>query len=47
MVIGVTIHGANIADRAGTKLLLGKIGEGLPRMEKVWADRGHNGKIGE
>jgi putative transposase len=46
-VIGVRVHGANIADRDGAKLLLAKIGEGFPRMEKVWADRGYNGKIGE
>ena len=38
---------ANIADRDGAKLLLAKLSEGLPRMEKVWADRGYNGKIGE
>jgi putative transposase len=47
LVIGVTVHGANIADRAGAKLLPAKISEGLARMEKVWADRGYNGKIGE
>jgi putative transposase len=47
LVIGVRVHGANIADRDGAKLLLAKLGEGLPRMEKVWADRGYNGKIGE
>jgi putative transposase len=47
LVIGVRVHGANIADRHGTKLLLAKISEGLVRMEKVWADRGYNGKIGE
>jgi putative transposase len=47
LVIGVRVHGANIADRDGAKLLLAKSSEGLPRMEKVWADRGYNGKIGE
>jgi transposase len=47
LVIGVAVHAADIADRDGAKLLLAKIGEGLPRMEKVWADRGYNGKIGE
>ena len=46
-MIGVTVHAANIADRDGAKLLLAKISEGVPRMEKVWADRGYNGKIGE
>ena len=38
-VIAAVVHEANIADRDGAKLLLAKIGEGLPRMEKVWADR--------
>jgi putative transposase len=47
LVIGAVLHEANIADRDGAKLLLAKISEGLPRMEKVWADRGYNGKIGE
>src|SRR5215217_1239064 len=47
LVIGVAVHEANIADRDGAKLLLAKISEGLARMEKVWADRGYNGKIGE
>jgi hypothetical protein len=47
LVIGVRVDGANIADRHGAKLLLAKISEGLVRMEKVWADRGYNGKIGE
>jgi putative transposase len=47
LVIGVAIHEANIADRDGAKLLVEKVGEQLPRMEKVWADRGYNGKIGE
>ena len=46
-MIGVRVDGANIADRHGAKLLLAKISEGLVRMEKVWADRGYNGKIGE
>jgi transposase len=47
LVIGVAIHAANIADRDGAKILLEKVGDRLPRMEKVWADRGYNGKIGE
>ena len=47
LLIGTAVHGADIADRDGAKLLLEKIGDRLPRMEKVWADRGYNGKIGE
>ena len=47
LVIGVAVQEANIADRDGAKLLVEKVGDQLPRMEKVWADRGYNGKIGE
>ena len=47
LVIGVAVHEASIADRDGAKLLLEKIGDRLARMEKVWADRSYNGKIGE
>ncbi len=47
LVSGVVVHEGNIADRDGARLLLEKAAEKLPRMEKVWADRGYNGKIGE
>jgi putative transposase len=48
LVIAVAVHEASIPDRAGAKLLLRKVGDRLPRMEKVWADRGYSGKrIGE
>ena len=36
-----------LADRDDAKLLLGKVAEKLPRMEKVWADRSYNGQIGD
>ncbi len=45
LVVGVAVHKANVADRDGARLLLGKVGEGLPRMERVWADRGYNGAL--
>ncbi len=47
MVIAVAVHEASVADRDGAKLLLEKVGDWLPRMERVWAHRGYNGKIGE
>jgi putative transposase len=47
LVIGVAVDEANIADRDGAKVLVEKVSDQLPRMEKVWADRGYNGKIGE
>lgn len=45
LVVGVAVHEANVADRDGARLLLGKVEEGLPRMERVWADRGYNGAL--
>lgn len=47
LVSGVVVHEGDIADRDGARLLLGKSAAKLARMEKVWADRGYNGKIGE
>ena len=47
LVVGVAVHEANVADRDGARLLLGKVGENLPRMERVWADRGYNGALKE
>jgi hypothetical protein len=41
------VHEGNIADRDDARLLLGKALEKLPRMQKLWADRGYNGKIDE
>jgi transposase len=46
LVLAAAVHEASIADRDGAKLLLGKVGDRLPRMEKVWADRGYGGEIG-
>lgn len=46
--MGIAVHEASIADRDGARLLLRKVGDRFPRMEKVWAEhRGYNGKIGE
>lgn len=45
LVVGVAVHEASVADRDGARLLLGKVGERLPRMERVWADRGYNGAL--
>ncbi len=47
LVVGVAVHEANVADRDGARLLLGKVEEELPRMRLVWADRGYNGALKE
>lgn len=47
LVVGVAVHEANVADRDGARLLLGKVEKELPRMRLVWADRGYNGALKE
>jgi len=47
LVSAVVVHEGSIAARDGARILLGKACAKLPRMERVWADRGYNGKIGE
>jgi putative transposase len=42
LMIAVALHETSIAERDGAKVLLEKVGDRLPRMEKVWADRGYN-----
>jgi len=34
-MIAVALHEASIAERAGAKVLLEKVGDWLPRMEKI------------
>jgi hypothetical protein len=42
LVVGISVHEASVADRDGARLMRRKVGEGLPRMERVWADCGYN-----
>ena len=44
LLVVVAVHEASVADRDGAKLLLGRIGENLPRMERV---RGYNGALND
>ncbi len=45
LVVGTAVHEANVADRDGARLLLGKVEEEWPRMRLVWANRGYNGTL--
>ena len=45
LMIAVALHETSIAERDGAKVLLEKVGDRLPRMEKIWADRGYNGNM--
>ena len=47
LILVVVVHGANIQDRDGAKLVFAKA-QGLgswSRMERVWADGGYAGKL--
>ncbi len=45
MVIAVVVHGANIQDRDGAKLLLDRIRDSFRRIRLIWADGGYAGKL--
>jgi putative transposase len=45
LVLMAKVHGANITDRDGIKLLLGPaVGTGLPRLSHLWLDAGYTGQ---
>lgn len=39
------VHRADIQDRDGAKLVLEKLGNRFPRLQKIWADGGYAGKL--
>lgn len=39
----VRVHPADVADRAGAKLLLAGLGNRFPRLAKVWVDAAYQG----
>jgi putative transposase len=45
LVIAVVVHGANIQDRDGAKLLLDRIRDSFRRIRLIWADGGYAGKL--
>ncbi|MFC3833663.1 MULTISPECIES: transposase [Deinococcus] len=42
--MAITVHEADIQDRAGAVLLLRDLPNVFPRMQHVWADAGYTGK---
>ena len=38
------VHAANVQDRDGAKLVLEKVGERFPRLQRIWADGGYAGQ---
>jgi putative transposase len=45
LLLMVVVHAADIQDRDGAKLVLGKVTGNFPRMELIWADGGYAGKL--
>jgi len=48
LILAVVVHGAQIQDRDGAKLLLERANADpalLARLEKLWADAGYQGKL--
>lgn len=44
LLLQVVVSGANVSEKAGAKLLLEKIGGQFPRLQKIFADGGYDGR---
>jgi len=47
LILKVVVHTADIQDRDGARLLLEKIKNCFPRLQKIWADGGYAGTLVE
>jgi putative transposase len=47
LLLAVVVHAANIQDRDGAKLVLGKLAGRFPRLKLIWADGGYAGQLVE
>jgi putative transposase len=45
LLLGVVVHGANVQDRDGAKLLFIQVATWFPTIQRVWADGGYAGKL--
>ena len=45
MILAIVVHAANIQDRDGAKLVLGRLQERYSRLKLIWADGGYAGKL--
>ena len=45
LLLAVAVHPANIQDRDGAKLVLGRLLGRFPRLERIWADGAYGGKL--
>ena len=44
LLLKAHVHAADIADRDGAPLLLGKLAGAFPRLQHIWADMGYRGR---
>jgi putative transposase len=44
LLLGVVVHGADVQDRDGAKLLFIQVAATLPSIARIWADGGYAGK---
>lgn len=47
LLLAVVVHAANIQDRDGAKLVLGKLLGRFPRLQLIWADAAYAGQLVE
>ena len=45
LLLAVAVHGANIQDRDGAKLVLTKLLGRIPRLGVIWADAAYAGQL--
>lgn len=45
LILAVVVHGAQIQDRDGAKLVLERIRDCFPRLQLIWADGGYAGQL--
>jgi putative transposase len=47
LILAVVVHPADVQDRDGAKLVLGRLRGLYPRLKRIWADGGYAGKLVE
>jgi len=47
LLLACVVHPGDIQDRDGAKLVLEKLGQRFPRLQKIWADQAYSGQLVE
>src|SRR5215210_6080286 len=45
LLLALVVHSAGVQDRDGAKLVLGKLRQGFPRLQVLWADGNYAGQL--